>query len=294
FPLFRDALVSEYNKNALSIFKGDIRFIHSTLPESDAALLGTAALGRSILKERKGSKLEICTGDPEGVIAAIEGGADRIELCSGLAEGGLTPSAAMMQFSSKLIPTNVLIRPRAGDFVYSDAELEVMEKDIRMAVSAGANGIAVGALTSEGEIDIPSCRRLLNNAAGLDNTFHRAFDLCANPFRALEDIIALGFKRILTSGQASTAMEGAELISKLKKQAAGRITIMAGAGINPANVSEVLSKSDADEIHASARSRVSSPMLTERKAAMGSDDASDGSRMATDKHIVEQIKARLI
>ena len=290
FPLFKDAMIAEFNKNCLSIFKNKIQFLHSTLHESDAALLGTAAVGRSILNKPAPTKLEICTGDPEGVLAAIEGGADRVELCSGLAEGGLTPSAAMIRFSSKRIPTNVLIRPRAGDFIYSEEELNVMESDIRMAVDSGAAGIVVGALTLDGNVDMDACRRLIKNASSLDNTFHRAFDMTSDPFRALEDIISLGFKRILTSGQANSALEGAQLIAELKKRAAGRIIIMAGAGVTPDNAAELLSASNADEIHASARSRILSSSSPAGSATMGSADAADGSRMGTDPRIVAQIK----
>lgn len=293
FPLFKETLLKEFNSHSLSIFKDKVNFIQSSLPEADAAILGAAAVGRSILKETAHTPLEICTGDPQGVKAAVEGGADRVELCSALAEGGLTPSVAMIQYSAHQIPTNVLIRPRAGDFVYSEEELEVMENDICMAVGAGANGIVVGALTPDGEIDMNACRRLLKNARGLDNTFHRAFDLTANPFHALEDIISLGFKRILTSGQAPTASEGAEMIKKLKEQAAGRILIMAGAGVTPENASNLLATSGADEIHASARSRMSSSMLSNGEAIMGSAEAADGSRLATDAAVVAKIKAAI-
>lgn len=290
FPLFRKTLVETFNSHCLSIFRDKVEFLQSTLPDSDAAILGAAAVGRSILKEAPRTRLEICTGDPQGVMAAVEGGADRVELCSGLAEGGLTPSAAMIQFAASQLPTNVLIRPRAGDFIYSEDELRVMEADIRMAVASGASGIVIGVLTPEGDVDKEACRRLLKDAKGLDNTFHRAFDLATNPFRALEDIISLGFKRVLTSGQAATASEGAELIAKLKEQAAGRILIMAGAGVNPDNAANLLSASGADEIHASARSKKESSMKTDGAATMGSADASDGSRLATDAATVARIK----
>ena len=239
-------------------------------------------------------RLEICTGDPAGIVAAVKGGADRVELCSGLAEGGLTPSAAIMRYSCERIPTNVLIRPRGGDFVYTPDELAVMASDIDDAVKAGAKGVVIGVLTPEGKVDTKACRRLLAHARGLSNTFHRAFDLAADPFEALEDIIALGFSRVLTSGQASSALEGAELLAELHRKAAGRILIMAGAGVNPDNAAEVLSRSEADELHASARSAVASAMTATRGVAMGSADDPSASRLATDASIVAELKQCII
>lgn len=235
-------------------------------------------------------KLEICTGDPEGVLAAVKGGADRVELCSGLAEGGLTPSAAIIRFSASRIHTNVLIRPRAGDFVYSRDELELMAEDIRIAIENGAKGIVIGALTPEGEVDTSACRYLLRNACGLDNTFHRAFDMVADPKRALEDIIGLGFRRVLTSGHSASAATGTSMIASLKKQAGMRISIMAGAGITPRNVASILKLSGADEIHASARSPKESSMKISGDAIMGSAEAADGSRPATDPEIVAALR----
>ncbi len=237
--------------------------------------------------------LEICTGDPEGVKAAIKGGADRVELCSGLAEGGLSPSIAMIRYSSERIPTNVLIRPRSGDFIYTPDEIDVMKSDIDEAVKAGANGIVVGVLTPEGNVDVAACRKLLEGAAHLENTFHRAFDLVKDPFGALEEIISLGFSRILTSGQQNSALEGAELIAELKRRANGRIKILAGAGVSPENVTLLARLSQADEFHASARKPLNSSMAYSGSASMGSADASDGSRLATDSATVEAIRKAL-
>lgn len=239
------------------------------------------------------NKLEICSGDPHGITEAIRGGADRIELCSGLSEGGLTPSAALIKYASALIPTNVLIRPRAGDFVYSDDELQIMAEDIRIAKESGATGIVIGALTPSGEVDKEACRFLLANAGGLDTTFHRAFDVVKDPFAALEDIISLGFKRILTSGQARTALEGTKQIAEIKRRAKGRILIMAGAGVNPENAARIITESEADELHASARSLVGSSMKQFGDAKMGTADAEDGSRLSTDAKIVSKIKSAI-
>lgn len=237
--------------------------------------------------------LEICTGDPIGVLAAMEGGADRVELCSGLAEGGLTPSIGVTRFATQRICTNVLLRPRAGDFVYDSSEIEVMERDAEAAVEAGAAGIVIGALTRDGRIDTHACRRLLARAEGLQNTFHRAFDVLADPFEALEQIIDMGFSRVLTSGQQSSARAGAELIASLHEQAAGRIRIMAGAGVSPANALEILSTSQADDLHASARSLKPSSMTYTGNASMGAADATDGSRLVTDSNIVAQLRAAI-
>lgn len=235
-------------------------------------------------------KLEICTCDPIGIQEARKGGADRIELCSALSEGGLTPSVALIQYAVPLISTNVLIRPRSGDFIYDTIELDVMEHDARIAMEAGANGIVTGILTEDGEVDKEACRRMLNQAADGDNTFHRAFDKVADPLKALEEIIELGFKRILTSGQAPTALEGVELIAELHRRAAGRIIIMAGAGVSPENAFKILSLSRADELHASARSFRHSSGRNFGEATMGSSDNSDGSRLATDSVKVSDIK----
>ena len=237
--------------------------------------------------------LEICTGDPEGILTAFAAGADRIELCSGLAEGGLTPSIAAVRFASGLKQgtVNVLIRPRAGHFVYTPAEVRIMTDDIRAAMKAGASGIAVGALTPDGRVDEEACRIFIEAAGPVaDSTFHRAFDVTRDPYEALETIIGLGFRRILTSGQAASALEGAQLIARLRKQAAGRIEIMAGAGVCPENGAEILRLTDADALHASARSLKKSSMATvATEASMGSADASDGSRMATDYDKVNKL-----
>lgn len=239
--------------------------------------------------------LEICTGDPVGIDAAIAGGADRIELCSGLAEGGLTPSIGAIRYAaSRPVTVNVLIRPRPGDFVYSPREIELMVADIEEAVRGGADGIVVGALTPDGDVDMDACRRFIEASQGRNATFHRAFDVCRNPFQALEDVISLGFDRILTSGQASDALHGADMIRRLHDKAAGRIRIMAGAGVKPENAAEILALSRCDDLHASARSLIPSGMTARAgEASMGSADAADGSRMATDRNVVAQLKSIL-
>jgi copper homeostasis protein len=199
-------------------------------------------------------RLEICCGDLESVRAAIEGGAHRVELCSALELDGLTPSKETVESAMRMgIPVHVLIRVREGDFVYNEEELCRMQHDIRLAKECGAAGVVVGALTADGSIDIEAMRFLLDEADGLSITFHRAFDVCKNTSRALEQIISLGCHRLLTSGQAPMAEQGIPLLKQLVEQAAGRIIIMPGAGVNPQNASKILAETGATEIHGSLR-----------------------------------------
>ena len=199
-------------------------------------------------------KLEVCCGDMQSVLAAKEGGADRIELCQALEVDGLTPSAEMMAEAIGLgIPVQVLIRPREGDFVYDEAEVETMLKEIRLAKRLGANGVVIGVLKPDGSIDEETIRRLVSEATGLSITFHRAFDVCSQPAEALEQIVSLGCHRLLTSGQAPSAEQGIPLIKKLVEQSGGRLIIMPGAGVNAQNARRILSETGAHEIHGSLR-----------------------------------------
>lgn len=199
-------------------------------------------------------KLEVCCGDLASVQAAKEGGAHRIELCEALELDGLTPSAALIEKAVQTgVPVQVLIRLRAGDFVYTQPEIDEMAASIQQAKSLGVNGVVIGALTPEGHIDKEAIRRLMENTEGLSITFHRAFDVCKNPQEALEDIIALGCHRLLTSGQASSAAEGIPMLKELVEQSAGRLIIMPGAGVNPQNALHILNETGATEIHGSLR-----------------------------------------
>lgn len=207
-------------------------------------------------------KMEICCGSVEDVRAAHFGGAVRVELCSALDLGGVTPSAGLIVGAIREkgpMKVNVLIRPRQGDFVYSPDEVSVMEADIAAARVAGADGVVIGALSSDGNLDIPALRRLLKAAEGMDVTFHRAFDECVDPSGALEQLIELGIPRLLTSGCAPSALEGLPLIASLVEQAAGRISIMPGAGINPRNIKEIEARSGAWEFHSTATDKQMSP-----------------------------------
>jgi len=199
-------------------------------------------------------KLEVCCADLQSVRAAKEGGAHRVELCQALELDGLTPSPAMMEEAVGMgIPVQVLIRPREGDFVYSKDEVLCMQRDIRQSRQLGANGVVIGAMKPDGSIDEAAVRQLVGEAEGLSITFHRAFDVCAKPREALEQIISLGCHRLLTSGQMPTAEQGIPLLKELVEQAAGRIIIMPGAGVNPQNAHRILAETGAREIHGSLR-----------------------------------------
>jgi copper homeostasis protein len=196
--------------------------------------------------------LEICVDDVAGLDAAIEGGADRIELCSALGAGGLTPSRGFMAVAAKAsIPVHALIRPRAGDFTYSEAEIVVMETDIAAAREAGLAGVVIGATTTKATLDADVIRRLVTAAGGLDLTLHRAIDVVRDMDAALDLAIALGFSRILTSGGARHAEEGIETLARLAKRSAGRISVMPGGGVRPENVARLLAIPGIRELHAS-------------------------------------------
>lgn len=237
--------------------------------------------------------LEICCADIESVDAAVRGGADRIELCCALSEGGVTPSAGLIaEAVSRNVPINVLIRPRSGDFAYSSDEINVMLRDISLAAAFGANGVVIGALLPNGSIDVKACRRMTEAAKekGLSVTFHRAFDMCSNAMEALEDVVSTGADRILTSGLASTALNGADLLAKLNNAAAGRITIMAGCGVTPDNISEIIQRTGVTEVHASAKTTKQSSMTFRNETAkMGKADADEYARTVTSETNVAQL-----
>lgn len=197
--------------------------------------------------------LEVCTGNLASVIAAVKGGAERIELCSALPLGGVTPSIGMMKWIRDTYPQlkiQVLIRSREGNFVYDKADLETMMIDIRQSLPY-ADGIVCGALTADGDIDTEALKRMIEAAEGKPFTFHRAFDRCSNPELALEQIIESGSARILTSGQQSSAENGIPLLRQLVEQAAGRIIIMPGGGVSERNARLIVDQTGCTEIHGS-------------------------------------------
>lgn len=239
--------------------------------------------------------LEICACDIESVYAAARGGADRVELCSALGEGGLTPSAGMIEQAMYVpgIKVNVLIRPRSGDFLYSEAEQKVMIRNIQFCRKVGVNGLVFGALTPDGEIDMEVCRRMIKEAEGLHLTFHRAFDMCRDPRKAVRDIRELGFDRILTSGQEVSAMAGTGLIRDLQKEFPEMIFIAAG-GVIPSNVTEIVAETGVKEVHASAKTTVKSRMKFRRvNVNMGLPEEDEYVHQSSDAEIIRKIVAKL-
>ncbi|HMZ88604.1 MAG TPA: copper homeostasis protein CutC [Chitinophagales bacterium] len=200
--------------------------------------------------------LEICTFNATDVVHAVAAGADRIELCASYVEGGITPSSAAITAAMQMIdPENivVMIRPRGGDFMYDDFEFDVMRHDILHCRSLGVKQVIFGITTPDGKLDVERNSRLIDTASGMQCTLQRAFDLTRDPFEALEDAITCGFTRILTSGQANTAIEGKEIIKQLITSANNNITLLPGAGVNSSNAREIIDYTGCNEIHTSAK-----------------------------------------
>jgi copper homeostasis protein len=207
-------------------------------------------------------RVEICVDTAAGALAAQAGGADRVELCDNLLEGGTTPSAGCIKVARRglSIGLQVIIRPRGGDFLYSPEEIEVMREDIRMAKELGADGVVLGCLTAEGNIDVPLTSELIQLARPMNVTFHRAFDMCRSAMEALDMLVGLGVDRVLTSGQEASCLEGLEMLAALQRQAAGRIIVMPGGGITLRNVLKIVEATHVSEVHLSARSTIGSKM----------------------------------
>src|SRR3546814_830182 len=206
-------------------------------------------------------KLEICCYSVESVMAAANGGADRVELCASAPEGGVTPSYATIE-KSREVPgfgLYVIIRPRGGDFCYSPVEFDTMKRDIVMARELGADGIVTGLLLPGGNIDVERTSELVRMAGAMDVTFHRAFDMCADLMLALEDVYQTGIRRVLTSGGRNTAPEGLEILANLTAAAGDRLSIMAGSGVRATNL-EALYLAGIREFHSSASAPRPSPM----------------------------------
>ncbi len=231
-----------------------------------------------------------------GAVAAERGGADRVELCDDLIEGGTTPSAGAIALTRRQVrlPLMVMIRPRGGDFLYTALELAVMRADLQVAKQVGADGVVFGCLTARGDVDLVRTRELARLARPLAVTFHRAFDMTRDPAAALEALIALGVDRVLTSGQEADSVRGRVLLAALQRQAAGRIVVMAGGGITPENVQEVVRETGIAEVHLSARAVVRSAMrYRNARPAMGSPGADEFSRKTTSERVVRALVRRL-
>ena len=218
-------------------------------------------------------KLEICVDSVESAIAAERGGAQRVELCTDLLEGGITPSAGLIASVRRSIAIGlfVMIRPRGGDFCYSGLEFEVMQEDIRQARHLGADGVVLGLLNEQGGVDVPRTRALVELAAPLPVTFHRAIDMTPSPSAALNDVLATGACRILTSGGAPSARRGMREIAHMVEKAKGRIAIVAASGITADTIIAIAENTGATEFHSSARTEISSPARFRKRGMVMGD-----------------------
>ncbi len=211
--------------------------------------------------------LECCVDSAESALAAKKGGADRLELCSALVIGGLSPSIALFQKIRELmdIRIHVLLRPRFGDFCYTENEHDIIRNEIRMFREAGAQGVVIGSLKPDGSLDMHQMRELITEAKGMSVTLHRAFDMCRDPFETLEQAKELGINTILTSGQKNSCMDGAELLEELVRASAGQVDILLGAGINAEVIPQLYAQTGATSYHMSGKIIEESSMYYRRK-----------------------------
>jgi copper homeostasis protein len=237
--------------------------------------------------------IEVCVDSVESAMAAERGGADRVELCDNLLEGGTTPSAGAIAIARDRlgIKLQVIIRPRGGDFCYSEVEFAVMQHDIALAKQLGADGVVIGILTPEGAIDISRTRALIELARPLSVTFHRAFDMARDPYRALEDLIGLGIDRILTSGQEPSVIEGLDLIAELVQLAGDRVIIMPGGGTER-NIGKVVARSGVREVHVTGTTSVESAMqFRNQRVFMGGElRPPEYARLTTDPEKISALR----
>ncbi len=229
--------------------------------------------------------IEIATSDYSTTKSAVEGGADRIELCANLAEGGTTPSYGTVQlcrekFKVQLFP---IIRPRGGDFLYTDEEFEIMLRDVRMFKQLGCDGVVIGMLNTDGAIDMKRNSMLVEAAYPMGVTFHRAFDRCIEPLEAMEQLIQMGCERILTSGQQPAAPDGVALIAELNKLSDGRIIIMPGSGVRVDNIKMLAEKTGCTEFHSSLRGKVNTKMEFIHPAFKNSAESYSNNAIAPDE-----------
>lgn len=240
---------------------------------------------------------EVCANSVESCIAAQQAGAHRVELCAAIPEGGTTPSSGEIVVArQKLRDTHlhVIIRPRGGDFLYSDIELQRMIIDIEACRKEGVDGVVFGCLTADGEIDLEKNKILMTYAKGMSVTFHRAFDRCQFPFKALEQLASLGFDRILTSGQQPTAIEGVKLLAQLHQAARRKIHIMAGCGVNEHNIRSIYEHTGIHEFHFSARERIASRMRYQNPdVKMGNTEMDETAILQTTPAMVRRVMAAL-
>jgi copper homeostasis protein len=236
--------------------------------------------------------LEVCVDSLESAVAAERGGAHRVELCSGLFDGGVTPSAGLIATVRQTISIglHVMIRPRGGDFCYSDDELQIMQRDILMAKQLGADGVVFGILDLDGRVDVSHTKQLVDLAAPLRVTYHRAFDMSSDLFASLSDLQKIGVHCVLTSGGKQSAGEGVEILKSLVTASSGRIAIMAGCGIEDHNVSALIERTGVREIHASLKSPVPSRMrYRNEKISMGAEKGREYERFVVDQQKVQRL-----
>lgn len=240
-------------------------------------------------------KIEVCCASLDEAREAQAGGAVRIELCSALGAGWHNPLAgtiaAVARAEGLTIDVNVLIRAREGSFLYTREEVDIMVRDIELCRREGVHGVVIGALTADGDIDAGACRRMVEAAGGMSVTFHRAFDVCRDPHRALEQIIALGCDRLLTSGQQATAEAGARAHCRLVEQAAGRIIVMPGSGIRPSNIAAIERVTRATEFHSTARGAATDDGMRYRNPSVSfaADPAEEHVVRRSDRSVVSQL-----
>jgi copper homeostasis protein len=236
---------------------------------------------------------EACVNSAVSAIEAQKGGADRVELCENLHDGGTTPSTGMILFARKNLHIGlyVMVRPRGGDFLYSDAEFEIMAEDIKAAKNLGADGVVFGILKADGAIDVERMKILTDLARPMGVTCHRAFDMTADPFLAMEDLIHLGVDRILTSGQQKTASEGATLITELIKRSDSRIIIMPGSGVKEDNIEDLIRSTRATEVHIHLEKQQPSQMIFRQSCVyMGIPDQSEFEHTITDRERIRKVR----
>ncbi|MBY0244220.1 MAG: copper homeostasis protein CutC [Sphingobacteriaceae bacterium] len=235
--------------------------------------------------------LEVCASSVASALEAQKGGAIRVELCDNLAEGGTTPSYAQIALAKKLLTLKVypIIRPRGGDFLYSDLEFELMKEDIKICKALNCDGVVIGILTADGEIDKKRCSELIELAKPMPTAFHRAFDMTPNLEKSLETLIELGIERLLTSGGKAKAIDGVENLAKLVKQAGDRIEIMPGAGVNANNIVELKEKTGAKNFHSTCKAAVSSKMIYRNEVTKMGNNSDEFQYEQTSAEVVKKL-----
>ena len=239
---------------------------------------------------------EVCVEGVDGVLAAAQAGARRVELCASLFTGGLSPSPGTVAAATRVSGVDIMcmVRPREGDFCYTDAEFDGMLADVDAYKALGVAGVVFGVLLPDGTIDVPRAERLIARARPLSVTFHRAFDVTADAPAALDTLIELGVDRVLTSGQCATAPEGSDLIRRLVARAGGRIGILPGCGITPLNALALVQETGVDEVHATAFAKTDSPMQHRNpEVYMGAPGLEEFERLVTSETEVRRMLAAL-